>query len=463
MGKTKRVNRVHTIPLLLLSLFFTLPTLSTAPVSASPDTLHVSISSFSFNPRDLALLEGDTVVWTNHDPVIHTLWFTKTTDQSTYLLSPPILPSQSWSYTFHETVGLQYSCFKNLWMTGSITVNPVVHDVAVTAVTPSQTQAAVGTTIPVDVTIQNEGSVPETFNVTAYYDDTIIEVQTNVSLDAGVGTTLTFAWDTTGVEAGTYTLKAQASPVLGETDTTDNVLIDGQITLSLHDIAIIGVTAAPTSVAAGEVVQVTVTVRNQGQASETFNVTAYYDAQAIETETGISLNASASIEVPFSWDTAEVPAGSYTISAEASPVPGEVNITNNEFTDGVVVITALQLPIASFTFSPEAPHVGETMTFNASTSYDPDGTLVSYFWDFGDGTNLTEADPVGTHAFAEAETYTVTLQVTDNDGLTKTATKSMTVSQPPPFPLELVAVIVIVIAAVLGGVLYYYMKRRRKL
>jgi len=73
-------------------------------------------------------------------------------------------------------------------------------------------------------------------------------------------------------------------------------------------------------------------------------------------------------------------------------------------------------PIASFTYFPDFPIAGDTVTFNASSSYDPDGSIVSYFWDFGDGANTTTTDPVTTHVYASEGNYTVTLIVTDDDG-----------------------------------------------
>jgi PKD repeat protein len=86
---------------------------------------------------------------------------------------------------------------------------------------------------------------------------------------------------------------------------------------------------------------------------------------------------------------------------------------------------ATQPPVASFVYSPEEPVVGEEITFDASSSYDPDGTVVKYEWDFGDG-NTAEGVEV-THTYAEAGEYTVTLTITDNDGLTGSAELSFIV------------------------------------
>ncbi len=77
------------------------------------------------------------------------------------------------------------------------------------------------------------------------------------------------------------------------------------------------------------------------------------------------------------------------------------------------------VPRAQFTYETEYPVTGENMTFNASSSYDPDGNVVSYEWDFGDGTADTGVTTA--HAYAEEGRYKVVLQVTDNDGLSDDA------------------------------------------
>lgn len=65
-------------------------------------------------------------------------------------------------------------------------------------------------------------------------------------------------------------------------------------------------------------------------------------------------------------------------------------------------------------------------SFNGGSSSDPDGTISSYAWDFGDGGNASTASP--NHTFATAGTYQVKLTVTDNDGASDSVTKSITVS-----------------------------------
>jgi plastocyanin len=83
----------------------------------------VIISDFAFNPQDIFVTMGDTVTWTNNDSVIYTLWFVTAENQTTYMLSDPIAPNNSWSYTFSEPISLEYYSFDRLWITGSVTVS----------------------------------------------------------------------------------------------------------------------------------------------------------------------------------------------------------------------------------------------------------------------------------------------------------------------------------------------------
>lgn len=85
-----------------------------------------------------------------------------------------------------------------------------------------------------------------------------------------------------------------------------------------------------------------------------------------------------------------------------------------------------QPPNAVATLSATQARVGEAITFNASSSSDPDGQIVSYLWQFGDGQTSNQA--VVTRSYAQPGSYTVTLTVTDNQGATGQATGQVTVT-----------------------------------
>ncbi len=87
----------------------------------------------------------------------------------------------------------------------------------------------------------------------------------------------------------------------------------------------------------------------------------------------------------------------------------------------------VQPPIASFVFSPTSTLTNEEIDFDASKSRDVDGEVVSYKWNFGDGT--TSTGRVVTHTYSAPGEYTVTLAVIDNDGLLSTHSKVIQVEQ----------------------------------
>lgn len=112
----------------------------------------------------------------------------------------------------------------------------------------------------------------------------------------------------------------------------------------------------------------------------------------------------------------------FTVAAEDLPV-GEVTITvlvEDDFgrdDDDSVVITIL--PNAAPVCQAGVPLQGDAgvpLQFDGSGSYDTDGTIVSYLWDFGDGNSGTGVAPV--HTYEQDGDYIVTLCVTDDDGAT---------------------------------------------
>ncbi len=99
---------------------------------------------------------------------------------------------------------------------------------------------------------------------------------------------------------------------------------------------------------------------------------------------------------------------------------------------------ANQVPLAIFTPSVSNISAGGVVSFDASGAYDPDGSIVSYSWEFGDFT--TGSGESVSHTFATAGTFTVTLTVTDNGGATGSATTVISVAGLPTVPTGLTKV-----------------------
>ncbi|MGZ4735392.1 MAG: PKD domain-containing protein [Acidimicrobiia bacterium] len=114
-----------------------------------------------------------------------------------------------------------------------------------------------------------------------------------------------------------------------------------------------------------------------------------------------------------------IQAGTYTVTLTVTDNSGATASTTQS-----VTVTNVP-PAASFSSS-----VQDLTAALTSTSNDVDGTIVSSAWNFGDTTTGTGTS--ASHTYAHAGTYTVTLTVTDNDGASSIATKSVTVTDPPP-------------------------------
>ena len=93
------------------------------------------------------------------------------------------------------------------------------------------------------------------------------------------------------------------------------------------------------------------------------------------------------------------------------------------------VESATQPPFAALS-GPANLNEGDNATFSAAASLDPNGSIASYAWNFGDGASASDVS--ASHTFVQDGVYTVTLTVTDNDGLTATAATSVAVANVAP-------------------------------
>jgi hypothetical protein len=95
-----------------------------------------------------------------------------------------------------------------------------VYDVAVTSVQPPSSPVLTGATRTVVVNVANQGTQPETFNVSLTDPSATISVPQSTTLGAGASSSLNFDW--TPSVTGTHVLTGTATIVSGETDTADN-------------------------------------------------------------------------------------------------------------------------------------------------------------------------------------------------------------------------------------------------
>jgi len=117
-------------------------------------------------------------------------------------------------------------------------------------------------------------------------------------------------------------------------------------------------------------------------------------------------------------------------------VTDDVNISVESDTASVII---RGYPKAAFTYSPLYPYINETVTFDASASTPNGGVISNYTWFFGDGKFTIVTDPVITHAYAAEGNYTVTLVVTDSEGLLDNTSETITVYLPELHSLDYTA------------------------
>ncbi len=287
-----------------------------------------------------------------NSPVFH--WNTRNMAEGNYTLSAEA-----------SVVPGELNIENNRFVDGIIEIKPklppIIHDIAIINVRIPRISLYIGELLHINVTVTNEGTETETFNVSAYYNSLSIETMQVTDLTPNTQISLVFVWNTSYVHEDFYQISSFAHPVPGEIDVADNKFIGDVVEVRakspppmIHDVVVLSVSPSKTLVYVGEVVDVYVVVKNQGNYTETFNLAVYADLNTavigdeITVGTWIVRNLEPNDENSpvFHWNTRNMAEGNYTLSAEASVVPGELNIENNRFVDGVVWVKLVVLPIA---------------------------------------------------------------------------------------------------------------------
>jgi PKD repeat protein len=158
----------------------------------------------------------------------------------------------------------------------------------------------------------------------------------------------------------------------------------------------------------------------------------------------ITFNASQALAAPghtitsYAWDFGDGTTGSgvqtthaYTTSGSFTVILITTDDVGRKGTQTLTISVGAAGLTADFTFSPSSPAVGQSVSFDASTSKASTGrTITSYAWNFDDGTTGSGAQT--SHAYNRTGSFNVRLTVTDDLGQSQSVTKSVTVGGSTP-------------------------------
>jgi len=255
-------------------------------------------------------------------------------------------------------------------------------------------------------------------------DTSALPAGNNAALASGTGNTSgTFTWTPTFADGrGTpYTVAFTASNALSGSASTS-------ITVTNVDRA--PSVGAPAAVSGTEHVLLTFTVTASDPDGDAIaSLTA--DLSALPAGNNAVFAAGAgNTSGTFTWTPA---------TGNARPAPYSVaftalNASSSSASSAITVLLPNQNPTAALTLNPVTGNAPLAVTANAGGSVDPDGNIVSYRFDFGDGTIVgPQPGTTATHSYA-AGSWTASVLVTDNSGGTATATASVFVASVGPGP-----------------------------
>jgi len=273
------------------------------------------------------------------------------------------------------------------------------------------------TSVPLTITVGDfTATAPQAANAAPTALFTFTPTNLTVAVDASAssdsdGTIASYAWDFGDGATGTGKTATHVYATQGTYPVKLTVTDDGGASAS---------TTTPVTVTAPAVNQ---------PPTASFTTTPTY--LSIVADASGSSDSDGAV-VSYAWDygdgttgTGKTPshtyatAGTYTVTLTVTDDLGATGSTTNS-----VTVAANQAPTASFTATP----TNLAVAVDGTASSDPDGTIASYAWDFGDG--ATGTGSTTSHTYGSADTYTVKLTVTDDGGATASTTKAVTVSTP---------------------------------
>jgi PKD repeat protein len=308
--------------------------------------------------------------------------------------------TQAQAYSGYWRIGGDSSWSGDNWFDGSIDEAAVYN----TVLTSAQVQQH---------WILGSGATPRnaapTASFTATATDLGVAVDATASNDSD-GTVVSYAWNfgdgTTGSGATASHTYASAGTYTVTLTVTDNQGGTGE---STQQVSVVAPNQLPTA----------------AFGSTESQLTASFDASG-------SSDPDGSI-ASYAWDFGDGQSGDGVTTSHTYTSTGTYTVTLTVTDDrGGQATSSAQVSVAAPNQPPTAAFTdtvtGLSVTFDGSGSTDPDGTIASYAWDFGDSATGSGAN--ASHAYAAAGTYTVTLTATDNDGANASVQHQVTVAAP---------------------------------
>jgi hypothetical protein len=287
-------------------------------------------------------------------------------------------------------------------------------DVAIVETSISSTNPVRGEVVKIGLLLQNLGDRPVAGSLVVTFGTMQVASALYDGIQPDSILPLEVAWDTSSATLSREVLAIRILPLPGETNLSNNEASAGEVSvIARPNITMVSVSPDARTVHKGDELGVRIGVRNNGPSSQSFRVSLIWGGSEVAKH-DMTLEPGRTGVRWISWDTAGSIVGSMPISASAETLPHEWDPADNHLVNGSVRVTPPNKAPSADAGGPYSALVNEKIGFDASLSFDADGRIVLFRWDFGDGTwGFGERIE---HHYSQPASYQVTLTVTDDDG-----------------------------------------------
>jgi len=269
-----------------------------------------------------------------------------------------------------------------------------------------------GETVTINVSLSNSGGAKNiviSMLIKSYLTNAVISSMSLKTLHNVVGeASFSMVWDSKGFPVGDYYVEVMLNDTYG--NLLDRRTCGFRLGRSMMNVTSFSV--EPQHFKIGDQVRITLEVLNTGSTNLSgsciFTIWKGNSSVWHSYQNFSSLAPKASLRFTSTWDTSLAEKGAlyYVVSY--------VSYESQTTPPAVVVVSTNYPPVARFSYTPTKVGLVEEVSFDASASSDPDGSISSYKWDFGDGGKGSGVNVK--HSYHGLGDYIVMLTVIDNEG-----------------------------------------------